>query len=238
MQLRLYTTVIDDVISSVRDAFLDEGVDEQVLQELKQIWNNKMMASKAVEITPEPPEPPPPNLNKGMGNKGQKNTQANGTKATKRPTSQQQIVSEASANQNGTASSASTAATTLPPAQTATNSVPSSSAATLPTSSGTTSSSTTTGNVSQVVSGLDPNKLIPIQITLPPNAESEQRVLTIHMPGSAIQNNQLSQMLTGPIIQSIMSLPPQLASSVLQQHVNSALQNHAMQQSKDNDLFS
>lgn len=59
-QLKLYHTVIEDVISSVRDAFLDEGVDEQVLQEMKQIWTNKLMASKAVEITPDPPEPQPP----------------------------------------------------------------------------------------------------------------------------------------------------------------------------------
>jgi hypothetical protein len=28
--------VVEDVISNVREAFLDEGVDEQVLQELKQ----------------------------------------------------------------------------------------------------------------------------------------------------------------------------------------------------------
>lgn len=47
----------------MRDAFLDEGVDEQVLQEMKQIWRNKLLASKAVELNPEPGEaghhPPP-----------------------------------------------------------------------------------------------------------------------------------------------------------------------------------
>lgn len=36
-QPRLYKTVVEDVISNVREAFLDEGVDEQVLQELKQV---------------------------------------------------------------------------------------------------------------------------------------------------------------------------------------------------------
>jgi len=41
---------------------LDEGVDEQVLQEMKQIWTNKLLSSKAVEITQEPPEPQPPPL--------------------------------------------------------------------------------------------------------------------------------------------------------------------------------
>lgn len=56
-QLKLYQLVIEDVVTNVRDAFLDEGVDEQVLQELKQIWTNRLMASKAVEATPEPLAP-------------------------------------------------------------------------------------------------------------------------------------------------------------------------------------
>lgn len=46
----------------MRDAFLDEGVDEQVLQEMKQIWRTKLMASKAVEINHEPPELQPPQI--------------------------------------------------------------------------------------------------------------------------------------------------------------------------------
>lgn len=33
----MYNTVVEDVIASVREAFLDEGVDEQVLQELKHV---------------------------------------------------------------------------------------------------------------------------------------------------------------------------------------------------------
>ncbi|EDW25061.1 GL24482 [Drosophila persimilis] len=60
--LKVYHAVIEDVITNVRDAFLDEGVDEQVLQEMKQIWRNKLLASKAVELTPDPSEgshPPP-----------------------------------------------------------------------------------------------------------------------------------------------------------------------------------
>lgn len=59
-----------------------------------------------------------------------------------------------------------------------------------------------------------------------PNAE--QRVLTISVPASALQENQLHQVITGPIITSIMPLPPQVASSVLQQHVNAALQNSSI----------
>lgn len=84
-----------------------------------------------------------------------------------------------------------------------------------------------------VVANLDPNKIVPIQITLPPQPNvpnSEARVLTIQVPASALQENQLHQALTStPIITSIMSLPPALASSVLQQHVNAVLQNNSMQ---------
>ena len=35
----LYHSVISDVISSIRDSFLDEQVDENVLVELKQLWD-------------------------------------------------------------------------------------------------------------------------------------------------------------------------------------------------------
>lgn len=52
--------MIEDVISGVRDAFVDDGIDEQVLQELKQIWETKLVSSKAVELNPDPePQPPP-----------------------------------------------------------------------------------------------------------------------------------------------------------------------------------
>lgn len=61
-QLKLYHTVIDDVIAGVRDSFLDEGIDEQVLQEMKQIWTKKLHESKAVETTIEPQETQPPVL--------------------------------------------------------------------------------------------------------------------------------------------------------------------------------
>ncbi|CAL1586068.1 unnamed protein product [Knipowitschia caucasica] len=46
---RLYKSVIEDVINEVRELFLDEGVDEQVLLELKTLWENKLQQSKAVE---------------------------------------------------------------------------------------------------------------------------------------------------------------------------------------------
>jgi len=36
-QSKVYMSVVEDVISNVREAFLDEGIDEQVLHELKQV---------------------------------------------------------------------------------------------------------------------------------------------------------------------------------------------------------
>ncbi|XP_060067100.1 transcription initiation factor IIA subunit 1-like [Ylistrum balloti] len=53
----VYRSVVDDVISNVREAFLDEGVDEQVLQELKQLWENKLTQTRALDAAPEPQEP-------------------------------------------------------------------------------------------------------------------------------------------------------------------------------------
>ena len=37
LQRKVYNTVVEDVIANVREAFLDEGVDESVLQELKHV---------------------------------------------------------------------------------------------------------------------------------------------------------------------------------------------------------
>uniref|UniRef100_A0A3B3QMU1 Uncharacterized protein n=1 Tax=Paramormyrops kingsleyae TaxID=1676925 RepID=A0A3B3QMU1_9TELE len=34
---KLYRSVIEDVINDVRELFLDEGVDEQILQDLKTV---------------------------------------------------------------------------------------------------------------------------------------------------------------------------------------------------------
>lgn len=55
--------MIEDVISGVRESFIDEGVDEQVLLELKQIWEAKLMSSKAIELNTDPPEPQVPQIN-------------------------------------------------------------------------------------------------------------------------------------------------------------------------------
>lgn len=51
--------MIDDVIGGVREFFQDEGVDEQVLMELKSTWESKLQATKAVEHKVEEVHPPP-----------------------------------------------------------------------------------------------------------------------------------------------------------------------------------
>lgn len=37
VQPKFYKSVIDDVIEGVRDVFVEEGVDEQILKELKRV---------------------------------------------------------------------------------------------------------------------------------------------------------------------------------------------------------
>ncbi|KAJ8934869.1 hypothetical protein NQ314_013143 [Rhamnusium bicolor] len=49
MHYKAYQDVINDVISNTREHFVEDGVDETVLQELKQLWQTKLAASKAVE---------------------------------------------------------------------------------------------------------------------------------------------------------------------------------------------
>lgn len=73
---------------------------------------------------------------------------------------------------------------------------------------------------------LDPNKMIPIQITLPKQQnETQDRVLTIKVPARAIQENLLREVITDEIVKSIMPLQPNVASTVLQQHVNILVQS-------------
>nr|XP_055026614.1 TFIIA-alpha and beta-like factor [Misgurnus anguillicaudatus] len=46
---KLYLSIIDDVMESVREMFYDEGIDERVLENLRQLWESKVVQSKAVE---------------------------------------------------------------------------------------------------------------------------------------------------------------------------------------------
>lgn len=279
--LKVYHAVIEDVIANVRDAFLDEGVDEQVLQEMKQIWRTKLMASKAVEINPEPPEPTPPQIiannpkpSKAAVAKAKKaaaaaaaqqnsNTADNTTADIKPNLSQLQAAVGTSANNGGiTSGSSSTIQRTIlnggikqepPQAHNSNNPPPlrptsgnvilqqkpttmAGHSAQPPGGSGTSQQSSSSSSI-PIVAALDPSRIMPVNITLPAQPgtlNSESRVLTIQVPASALQENQLTQILTAHLISSIMSLPTTLASSVLQQHVNAALTNANMQKSLNN----
>ncbi|ETN63294.1 TFIIA [Anopheles darlingi] len=267
--LKVYQTVIDDVISGVRDAFLDEGVDEQVLQELKQIWTSKVLANKAVETVPDPQDQQAPPI--VSGSKSVASSKANGTKKAKAAAAAAaasastttlpengKLVSIASSTSgqvastggvgkpvtvkpeptgnDTTVSGSSSIGTTSTATKVGNNTLPTTNTAVASKSNTVpAASTTTTGQQSTpaapaaVVASLDPNKLVAIQITLPaqPNGpNNQQRILTIQVPASALQENKLQQVLTSTIIASIMPLPPQIASTVLQQHVNSYLQSN------------
>ncbi|XP_063008539.1 TFIIA-alpha and beta-like factor [Melospiza melodia melodia] len=45
----LYQSIIEDVIEAVRELFAEEGVEEQVLKDLKQLWETKVTQSRATE---------------------------------------------------------------------------------------------------------------------------------------------------------------------------------------------
>ncbi|EPB68466.1 hypothetical protein ANCCEY_12441 [Ancylostoma ceylanicum] len=48
----IYKGVIQDVISQVKEAFLDENVDIDVLSQLKKEWEDKVIASGCVDMEP------------------------------------------------------------------------------------------------------------------------------------------------------------------------------------------
>lgn len=196
--LKLYNTVIEDVISGVRESFIDEGVDEQVLQELKQIWETKLMSSKAVELNPDPPEPQVPQINTHK-------TVNKGNSAPQQTSQQQQQQSQQSPQQSQTQTQCHSTTTGIQHTGTPVQQLVTSSSAVM-------------------------DRQVPIQITLPPQTgvpDAPLRVLTIQVPASAIQGNQLHTILTGPVITAAMGLPANLASTLLQQHVNSTLQGQA-----------
>ncbi|XP_046980226.1 transcription initiation factor IIA subunit 1-like [Schistocerca americana] len=228
--VKFYQSVIDDVISGVRENFLDEGMDEQVLQELKQLWETKVLSSKAVEVGPDNSEPQPPQLLMTKGNgvslgmvaktvamPGQTQIltpvttsmhNANNSQLhlqqhhqTQQLQQQQQQQSHQQPHQQQTLQQQlvhqQTQQASAPPQPT-----------------------------QQTVIVADPNKTVPVQITLPAPAGT----VTIHVPVSALQGNTLQTSLTGPVITAAMALPPQVATTLLQQHVLAALQAAQQQQ--------
>ncbi|XP_037947709.1 transcription initiation factor IIA subunit 1-like isoform X2 [Teleopsis dalmanni] len=224
--LKVYHAVMEDVISNVRDAFLDDGVDEQVLQEMKQIWRNKLMSSKAVEINPEQSEPQPPQII------------VNNPKASAAKAKRQAAIAAAAQHNNSSAIATTNSATTnldIKPGIAGNAGSTGGATVGLTNSSGNSISAqqqTSATGPLPIVAALDPCRIMPVNITLPAQPgthNTEPRVLTIHVPASALQENQLTQILTAQLISSIISLPTTLANSVLQQHVTAALQNLSIQ---------
>lgn len=48
----LYHSIVNEVVSNVREAFIDDGVDESVIKDLREIWQQKLNATKVVEAQP------------------------------------------------------------------------------------------------------------------------------------------------------------------------------------------
>ncbi|KAI1284814.1 Transcription initiation factor IIA subunit 1 [Halotydeus destructor] len=77
MAYKVYQSVIEDVISNVREMFLDDGVDEQILQELKSTWQKRLQETKTVEPLKETDQLSTPAPTTG----GRRGNQAGGSKA-------------------------------------------------------------------------------------------------------------------------------------------------------------
>ncbi|KAJ7018820.1 transcription factor IIA alpha/beta subunit [Mycena alexandri] len=54
----IYRAVIDDVIAAIRPSFEDLGVADDVLHELQQKWEEKVIASRVADFDPAQPAPP------------------------------------------------------------------------------------------------------------------------------------------------------------------------------------
>ncbi|XP_044740899.1 transcription initiation factor IIA subunit 1 isoform X2 [Chrysoperla carnea] len=271
--IRLYKSVIDETIASSREAFLDEGVDEQVLIELKTLWESKVTSNKAVQITP-PEQSSGANVDQMHQGSGANSstggpsagasTSTNRKKPIKRNTGEQQqqqpITQSVAPNnvyqqatlqqqhqqQQQAGTSQQNVTTNGSSVLLASGGAANKTVVTNTNSNNTTNTQQTTQQQQQMApqqqqqqqqqtlpqqtmfsSMLDPTKVVPIQITLPPQTgmqETTGRVLTIQVPATALIGNQLQQVLTGPVISATMRLPQQQASNLLQQHVNAALQ--------------
>ena len=183
----LYHSVINDVITSVRDSFLDESVDENVLQELKTLWENKLTASKTID--------PPARSSEALLDA--------------------RMASARMANATLGTSSGGTVRSQQP-------------------NSGATASAANTGqaNQTQQLVITDPNRLVPVQITIPAqpgNPNSQPRALTVQVPAHALQQqgptSALLQQVLTQAITTALNLPQDSAERHLQSQINNAFSN-------------
>lgn len=201
-QLTLYASVIEEVVNGVRESFRDDGVDEQVLNELKHMWMNKLRLSKAVDPTIGP-NSLDSIVSQWRNSKITSNPNPMDTKYPENVNDIQQRFSQPTPRpiplvlpmkgpelpqrkHQGTSSAAG----------------------------------------SNPMASKDGIKLVSIQITLPAPlgvANAERRILTVKVPESAIKENIIQGILTMPVLFPIMSLPTHAASLALQNHINSNL---------------
>ena len=183
----LYHSVINDVITSVRDSFLDESVDENVLQELKTLWENKLTASKTID--------PPARSSEALLDA--------------------RMASARMANATLGTSGGGNARSQQPNA-------------------GATASAANTGqaNQTQQLVITDPNRLVPVQITIPAqpgNPNSQPRALTVQVPAHALQQqgptSALLQQVLTQAITTALNLPQDSAERHLQSQINNAFSN-------------
>merc|ERR1711997_681084 len=59
--IQLYDSVIEEVLKNVRDAFYDEGLDDQVIHELRDMWKERLNES-GVTSTGVPKQKQEPNV--------------------------------------------------------------------------------------------------------------------------------------------------------------------------------
>ena len=183
----LYHSVINDVVSNVKDSFLDESVDENVLQELKTLWTQKLEQSKTIE-PPQRPSDPIMDARRAnaMGGRGGAGRGA------------------AAAGSYG-------------------------GAAQQPGGAGPGAAAGGAGAAGQQFVITDPNRLVPVQITIPAqpgNAASQPRALTVQVPAHALhQTGNTSVVLQSVLTQAItqaLSLPESHAAVFLQTQINNA----------------
>lgn len=198
----LYNSVINDVVNSVRECFLDESVDENVLQELKQIWTAKLDASKTIEPPPKPQDQIlDAKMNKasaaaaGGASRGVGATKSAAAHAPPPPQQQQHHQGLSGGPPPGV----------IPPGGPA------------------------GGGLPQNNLVLDLNRIVPVQITIPAqpgNPNSQQRSLTVEVPAHALQqsgstSSLLQSVLTQAITQALQ-LPESHAAVFLQNQINNA----------------
>lgn len=199
-QLNIYKSVMDEVIAGVRESFRDEGVDEQVLNELKHMWMNKLRLSKAVDPTIGP------NSLDSMV------SQWRNSKITSNPIHTKYPENFSDSQQRCSQSKQRPVSQVFP-----------FKVSEVPHSGLRGTSSSAAGNA---VASNDANKIVPIQITLPAPlgvANAERRILTIKVPESAVKEKMIQSLLTLPVLNSIMPLPTHAAALALQNHINAVL---------------